>query len=80
MFNSVKIYVSLHNNFHNNHVSRNIALENVIVEEIRGTLGRKKWTKAEIKGMYKVSYVYIYITCDVYAENEREFHCPGLQQ
>ena len=30
----------------------NIAVEKVIVKEIRGNFGKKKWTKAEIKGMY----------------------------
>lgn len=28
----------------------NIAVEKVIVKEIRGNFGKKKWTKAEIKG------------------------------
>ena len=31
----------------------NIVVEKVIVKEIRGNFGKKKWTKAEIKGMYR---------------------------
>ena len=48
----------------------NIAVEKVIVKEIRGNFGKKKWTKTEIKGMYRsYVYLYMYITCDVPVEN-----------